>query len=69
MVFWIKGIRTHLYLSAMSTKMGYGDMMIAKWKSIVRQITNKHENHPDELFLKCAHDELDDRAWLQVGMY
>lgn len=53
----------------MSTKMGYGDMIVAKWKSIVRHITNKHENHPDELFPKCAHEELDDRLWLQVGMY
>lgn len=69
LVFWIKGIRTHLYWSAMSTKMGYGDMIVAKWKSIVRHITNKHENHPDELFPKCAHEELDDRLWLQVGMY
>ena len=68
LVFWIKGIRTHLYWSAMSTKMGYGDMIVAKWKSIVRHITNKHENHPDELFPKCAHDMLDDRVWLQVGM-
>ena len=53
----------------MSTKMGYGDMIVAKWKSVVRHITNKHEDHPDELFPECAHDELDDRLWLQVGMY
>ncbi|XP_046856335.1 uncharacterized protein LOC124449458 [Xenia sp. Carnegie-2017] len=51
----------------MSTKMGYGDMIVAKWKSIARHITNKHENHPDELFPKCAHGELDERLWLQVG--
>ena len=69
LVFWVKGIRTHLYWSAMSTKMGYGDVTVAKWKPIVRHITNKHENHPDELFPKCTHDELDDRLWLQVGMY
>ena len=30
LVFWIRGIRTHLYWSAMSTKMGYGDMIVAK---------------------------------------
>ena len=69
LVYWIRGIRTHLYWSAMSTKMGYGDMIVAKWKSVVRHITNKHEDHPDELFPECAHDELDDRLWLQVGMY
>ena len=44
----------------MSSKMGYGDKIAAKWKSIVRHVTNKHENHPGELFSKCAHDELDD---------
>ena len=68
LVCWIKGIRNHLYWSAMSTKMGYGEMIVAKWKSIVRHLTNKHENHPDELFQKCAHGELEDRMWLQVGM-
>jgi hypothetical protein len=68
LVCWIKGISNHLYWSAMSTKMGYGEIIVAKWKSIVRHLTNKHENHPDELFQKCAHGELQDRLWLQVGM-
>jgi hypothetical protein len=68
LVCWIKGIRNHLYWSAMSTKMGYGEMNVAKWKSIVRHLTNKHEKHPDELFQKCVHGELEDRLWLQVGM-
>ena len=69
LVFWIKGIRTHLYWSAMSTKLGYGYMILAKWKSVVRHSTNKHENHPDELFPRSAHDELDDRLRFQVGMH
>ena len=68
LVCWIKGIRNHLYWGAMSTKMGYGEMIVAKWKSIVRHLRNEHENHPDDLFQKCAHGELEDRMWLQVGM-
>ena len=52
----------------MSTKMGYGDIIIvATWKSIARHIAKEHDDHPDELFPKCAHDELEDRLWLQIG--
>ena len=66
---WMKGIRNHLYWSAMSTKMGYGEMIVAKWKSIVRHVTNKHDDHPDQLFKACAHGELEERLWLQVGKF
>ena len=68
LLYWVKGIRNHLYWSAMSTKMGYGNLILAKWKSIIRHLTNKHEKHPDERFQNCAHGELQDRLWLQVGM-
>ena len=47
---------------------GVWEMIVAKWKSIVRHFTNKHENHPDELFPRCDVDELDDCLWIQVGM-
>jgi hypothetical protein len=30
-------------------------------------IANKH-NHPDPLFPKCAHGDLEPRKWIKVGM-
>ena len=56
---WIKGIRNHLYWSAMSTEMGFGEMIVAKRKSIMRHVAKKHEDHPDKLFPKCAHDDIE----------
>lgn len=64
---WTKAIRNHLYWSAMSTKMGFGELIVAKWKSIVRHIADKHEDHPDALFKKCAHGEIEPRQWIKPG--
>ena len=64
---WIKGIRNHLYWSTMSTEMGFGEMIVAKWKSIMRHVANKHEDHPDKLFPKCAHDDIKPRQWVKIG--
>ena len=33
----------------------------------MRHITNKHEDHPDPLFPKCVHGEIDKRKWIKVG--
>ena len=30
---WTKGIKTHIYWCATSTKPGFGEMIVAKWKS------------------------------------
>ena len=38
---WIKAIRNHLYWCARSTKQGFGELTVAKWKSLVRHIANK----------------------------
>ena len=43
----MKGIRSHLYLSATSTKPGFGKLILAKWNSFVRHVGNKHADHPD----------------------
>ena len=64
---WLKGIRNHLYWSALSTKQGFGDLIVAKWKSIMRHIANKPANHPDPLFRTCAHGELERRDYLKIG--
>ena len=65
---WLTGIRSHLYWCVQSTRLGYAELITAKWKSTVRHIANKHEDHPDDLFPKCAHDsDLEDREWIKMG--
>lgn len=66
---WMKGIRRHLYWCATSTKQGFQAMIIAKWKSFMLHVTNKHKKHPDKLFSKCAHESnLPRRKWIKIGM-
>ena len=65
---WIKGVRNHLYWCATSTKEGFEDMILAKWRSFSNHIANRHEEHPNRLFPKCAHDELEmPRKWIKIG--
>ena len=49
---WMKAVRTHLYWCATSTKQGFEELILAKWKSFMNHVTNTHENHPDPLFKK-----------------
>lgn len=66
---WINGIRNHVYWCATTTKSGFEEMILAKWKSFVRHISNQHHDHPDPLFEKCAHDELEKpRKWIKIGI-
>ena len=39
----------------------------AKWRSTVRHMAGKHENHPDPLFPSCEHDEIEERKWIPIG--
>ena len=39
---WLEGIRSHLYWCVQSTRLGYAELIAAKWKSTVRHIANKH---------------------------
>lgn len=69
---WTKSIVNHLYWVAASTPDGNGDMMVAKWLSLLNHVANKHEGHdqllsslnhvvlgPDApLFPACLHDPL-----------
>ena len=54
---WIKLCITHLHWSATTTPTGDGNTILAKFKSFLGHIVNKHENLPDPLFNKCAHDD------------
>ena len=62
--FWVKAIRSSLYWCALSSKQGFGEMIFAKWKSVIRYISNSHTNHSDPLYSKCAHGQLEQRDWL-----
>ena len=66
---WSKGIRWHLYWSATSTKLGFSNLILAKWKSFLRHVANKHANHPDPVYHKCNHEELPPRKWIKVAPY
>lgn len=66
---WIKPIKNHLYWCACSTKSGYEQLILAKWKSYARHIANLHTNHPDPLFEKCVHEKLPSRKWIRMGEY
>ena len=64
---WMKGIRRHIYWCATSTKAGFESLIIAKWNSFMRHVSNKHDNHPDSLYQQCHHGELEPRKWIRVG--
>jgi solute carrier family 8 (sodium/calcium exchanger) len=51
---WMKAISRHLYWCARSTRQGFGEIIVAKWVSLIRHISNKHKDHPDELYSECA---------------
>lgn len=64
---WTRGVRNHIYWCSTTTITNFQDLVLAKWKSLIRHIANKHEDHPDPLFPKCMHEELDRRKWIKIG--
>lgn len=66
---WMRGIRRHLYWSATSTKPGFGSLILAKWNSFMRHVSNKHSNHPDPLYKECHHNNFEPRKWIKVGEF
>ena len=67
---WKQSITNHMYWSAGSIEDNDGDMIVAKWESVVQHVQNVHTNHPNHLFPSCVHDPLeedDEREieWLQ----
>ena len=62
---WIQPCNNHLNWSATTTPTGDRNIFLAKFKLFLGQIVNKHENLPDPLFNKCAHDDdIQERKWL-----
>ena len=64
---WVKGIRRHLYWCVLSTKQGFGALIGAKWESILRHIAGKQDSHENQLFPKCAHQELAKIKVIKIG--
>ncbi|XP_065068881.1 uncharacterized protein LOC135694119 isoform X2 [Rhopilema esculentum] len=63
---WIQPCVNHLHWSATTTPSGDGDIILAKFKSFLSNIVNKHEGLPNHLFNKCAHgDDIKQRQWLK----
>lgn len=64
---WLKGAQNHLYMCATCTRQGLGELTMAKWKSFMRHVANKHEDHPS-LFKQCAHEkEIESRRWIKIN--
>ncbi|XP_062580835.1 uncharacterized protein LOC134242728 [Saccostrea cucullata] len=49
-----------MYWSAGSTPDNNGDMIVAKWESVIQHLQNIHNNHPNALFRRCLHDPLEE---------
>ncbi|CAN7950014.1 unnamed protein product, partial [Ixodes pacificus] len=62
---WKSTIIRHLYWCA-RTSDGDGDLVLAKWKSIMRHVIDVHI-HQDPLHPACAHGDIGNRKWLEEG--
>jgi len=62
---WAQAVSNHMYWCAASSG-GDGDLILAKWSSILRHICNIHTGH-GPLFDSCAHGLLEPRLWITVG--
>ena len=51
---WVQGIVNNVYWVAASTLDGIGDLMLAKFSSMVNHAMNVH-HHDSELFPQCVH--------------
>lgn len=69
---WISSIVNHLYWCVMSTPPEDGDVLLAKWCSIVDHVQNIHDGF-GEPFPQCVHGPLEGRErqkpWLEPGMF
>ena len=66
---WVQPCINHLYWSATSTHSGNGRIILAKFKSFLSHVVDKHTDLDDPLYNKCAHDELMPRKWILPGMF
>ena len=62
---WQKSVVNHVYFCA-ATSGGNQDLALAKWKSILRHVTDVHQGH-DPMFTECEHGDLEPREWMREG--
>lgn len=62
---WSQSVSNHLYWCAASSA-GCGELVVEKWKSILRHVTNIHVDH-GQLFPRCEHGALEPRMWMHCG--
>lgn len=62
---WGQAVSNHLYWCAASSG-GDGELILAKWTSILRHICDIHIGH-GPLFDRCEHGQLEPRLWLSLG--
>lgn len=55
-----------MYWVASSTPDGDGDLMLAKFDSVLNHIMNIHV-HDNLLFPACVHGAVEKRVWLKAG--
>ena len=69
---WIKSIINHMYWCAASTPNGDGDIIKAKWVSVMAHIMDIHE-HEDPKFPKCLHPPITEdegkKKWLKPSKH
>ena len=66
---WVQPCTNHLYWSATSTHSGNGRIIIlAKFKSFLHLIVDKHDDFEDPMYNKCAQAELEPRKWILPGL-
>ena len=68
---WKPSIRNHLYWSAASTQDGDGEVMAAKFESLINHMQDIHV-HENQRFPACLHGPLDPqdrggKVWLNDG--
>ena len=67
---WIQPCVNHLHWSATTTPSGDGNIILAKFKSFLGHIVNKHKDLENPLFDKCAHgDDISQRKWHKKGLH
>ncbi len=71
LALWKQSVVNHLYWAAASTPPGQGDLIVAKWLSVLHHVTDRHHFPEEPIFRQCAHDPLREdernRAWLEPG--
>lgn len=64
----IKAVRNHLYWCTTLTRPGFQELIIARWKSFMYHVVNKHEGHPSSLFPTCGTSLWSAMAYSTNGM-